>query len=154
MKLKTIKGGFYKKIWKLQAPDLNSWILTLKFNFFLKTGYNFNSGQKFKIQNSELKNSSYSFLLVFIKKFIQIRPTDQKINGNHQQTYNRQIFLSGPPSIWEILVNFFFEDGRERTNRVKFIPPCMLREFALLTCSTRRGIKAMRDFEILSALLK
>jgi hypothetical protein len=132
MKLKTIKGGFYKKIWKLQAPDLNSWILTLKFNFFLKTGYNFNSGQKFKIQNSELKNSSYSFLLVFIKKFIQIRPTDQKINGNHQQTYNRQIFLSGPPSIWEILVNFFLRmGGREQIGWNLYLLAC----YARLLCS-------------------
>jgi hypothetical protein len=132
MKLKTIKGGFYKKFWKLQAPDLNSWILTLKFNFFLKTGYNFNSGQKFKIQNSELKNSSYSFLLVFIKKFIQIRPTDQKINGNHQQTYNRQIFLSGPPSIWEILVNFFLRmGGREQIGWNLYLLAC----YARLLCS-------------------
>jgi hypothetical protein len=26
-------------------------------------------------------------------------------------------------------------------NRVKFIPPCLLHKFALLTCSARRGIK-------------
>ncbi len=38
---------------------------------------------------------------------------------------------------------FFFSHGRERTNGVKFIPPCSLRKFATLTCSARRGINAI-----------
>ncbi len=34
---------------------------------------------------------------------------------------------------------FFFAFWRERTNGVKFIPPCLLRKFASLTYSARRG---------------
>jgi len=34
---------------------------------------------------------------------------------------------------------FFFAFKRERPNGVKFIPPCLLRKFTLLTCSARRG---------------
>ncbi len=37
---------------------------------------------------------------------------------------------------------FFFAYGKERTNGVKFIPPCSLRKFASLTCFARRGIKS------------
>ncbi len=37
----------------------------------------------------------------------------------------------------------------ERTNRVKFIPPCLLRKFASLTCSESREIIIFDRFSIL-----
>ncbi len=106
--------------------------------------------------NFRIKILKYTFSLVFVKKkFSPIRPKVQKIIGDQlvtdnrqtdrqQTTDNRQTFLSWPPSIWKILIFFFFffffAYGRERTNGVKFIPPCSLRKFALLTCFARRGI--------------
>jgi hypothetical protein len=97
----------------------------------------------------------YIFPLVFVKKIYPNQTNGSKDNWgqtrdrqtDRQQTDNRQTFLSWPPSIWEILIFFFFfAYGRERMNGVKFIPPCLLRKFASLTCSTRRGKNTFRDF--------
>ncbi len=103
-------------------------------------------------------NSQIHIFSSFCKeKFSPIRPMVQKIIGDElvtdnrqtdRQTTDRQTFLSWPSSIWEIFFFFFFffffVYGRERTNGVKFIPPCSLRKFASLTCSACRGIKIKR----------
>ncbi len=78
-----------------------------------------------------------------VQKIIGDKLVTENRQTDNRQTDNRQTFLSWPPSIWEILILifFFFAYGRERTNGVKFIPPCLLRKFASLTCFARRGIK-------------
>ncbi len=80
-----------------------------------------------------------------------IRPTVQKTIGDklvtdRRQTTDRQtdrqtdIFELTPIHKGNFKFFFFFAFGRESTNGVKFIPPCSLRKFALLTCFARRGI--------------
>ncbi len=87
--------------------------------------------------------------------FSPIRPTVQKIIGDElvtdrqttdrQQTTDRH-FWADPYPYGKF---FFFAYGRERTNGVKFIPPCSLRKFALLTCFARRGTRDVANLYIL-----
>ncbi len=66
------------------------------------------------------------------------RQTDRQTD-NRQQT---DIFELTPIHMGNFNFNFFFFlHWRERTNGVKFIPPCSLRKFASLTCLACRGIK-------------
>ena len=96
--------------------------------------------------NSEIKISSYSFSLVLYKNFYPNQTNGSKNNwgwptDRRLTTDDRQTFLSWPP-IHKGNFNFFFcVYGRERMNGVKLIPPCLLRKFALLTCSACRGIR-------------
>ncbi len=102
--------------------------------------------------NFRIKILKYKFSLVFVKK--NLAQSDQwfkrKLGTNSWQTDNRQTtdrqtdrhFWADPHPYGKLIFFFFFfAYGRERTNRVKFIPPCLLCKFALLTCSARRGIK-------------
>jgi hypothetical protein len=66
----------------------------------------------------------------------------QPTTDNRQQTTdNRQtdIFELTPIHMGNFI--FFFAYGRERRNGMKFIPPCLLRKLALLTCFALRWIK-------------
>jgi hypothetical protein len=71
--------------------------------------------------SSKSKMFTYSFSLVFVQNFLS--QSDQ-----------------GPIQKRNLLFLFYFVNGRERTNGVKFIPPCLLRKLALLTCFARRII--------------
>ena len=68
---------------------------------------------------------------------------DELVTDNRQQTDRQQtdIFELTPIHKGNFFFFFPFAFGMERTNGVKFIPPCSLRKFASLTCFARRGIK-------------
>ena len=97
--------------------------------------------------NFRIKILKYSFSLVFVKKICPIRRTVQKIIGDElvtdRQQTDRQQTDRQQTNIFELTPihkkTFFFHMGG-RTNGGKFIPPCLLRKFALLTCFARRGI--------------